>query len=246
MIFSHFVSKLLRLQVSDWHGVRPVIRVICGTDPEETAHRFMATFVTKDCLIKGLRFAAIRFLMTHVHTTWMLVAQPGVKRGSESWKHIVPICEATERLAKLERVFKACVRAVQIAPKDYQKFYRGIAADSIVFQAVLQKLTNLKQLDFTVSPTYISASINLRHIDAQPVFDLNQITTHGQLDLEKLKLVRCPSKACLYDRELFVKFQLEDAHDPPGWDGLLIATKDSKYRLITSLSCKICGKVLSR
>jgi len=240
MIFSHFVSGPLRLQVKDWHDGRPNI-IIYSSDTTVSVQRFLATFVTENCSIKGLYPAAIRFLMTYTRIMWMILTPIHVEPASHiraSRKQLKAARVAIEHLAMLEDVFKTHIRAVQVAPLTLS----WISYDdpsSVIFDlrktvliTTIQRLPNLQTLDYTLFPAPAKRVEN----HSQPLLDLGQMATYGHPAFQELKLVRCLNNLCSIRSALPVKFYLKDAHNGrvPGVLSIL-TTKDSARRVVTKL-----------
>lgn len=251
MIFSHFISGVLRLQIKDWHDGRPSI-IIYSSSTTALVQRFLATFVTKNCSIKGLHHAAMRFLMTHNHTVWMILTPIHVEPASHirtSRKQLKPARVAIEHLAMLEDVFKTHIRAVQVAPLtlswiSYDDPSRVIFdSRKTVLITTIQRLPNLKTLDYTMFP----APAKRPEHDSRLLLDLKHVATYGHLAFHELKLVKCHSNLCHTRSALPIRFQLEDAYDV-GVPGVLsvLTTKDSTRRVVTKVRCNRCGQVLSK
>jgi len=120
MIFSHFVSRPLRLEVTNWQDGRPDINVSsCFSAGRASTRRFLDAFVTEDRFIQGFCHTAIRFLMTHTYTVWVIRIPLHRDSSTGIWysePYMKVDLKAIEHLAMLEDVFKVHVHAIQVEP----------------------------------------------------------------------------------------------------------------------------------
>jgi len=107
----------------------------------------------------------------------------------------------------------------------------------------MRRFTSIKILDYNL----FTADVKRHGIAARTLRDLKQIATQGQLDIQKLKLVKCRNNICaiLDAHRLLVRFELEDDHDAAPQNAPSVVTQDAKRRLITKLRCRNCSRVMS-
>lgn len=251
MIFSYFVEGPIGLQVY-WRDGQPKVSV--RTASNLLILCFMTTFVSEDCLIKGLYHAAMRFLMTHPGTVWSIRAPCRVDSSSVIWDseaQMTCLRENIEDVAKLEDLFQVSVKAVKVdiytlePLLNHQWTEIEFDEDRTVLKVVLEGFTSIKTLDYTI----FVAPAKRRRLknNAQPRFDLKQAATQGHLAFQELKLVKCVKEPCYWSSERRVTFEIEDEHNAEVPNTLSVVTsKQSKRRLITKLRCKDCGQVLSK
>jgi hypothetical protein len=242
IIFSHFLTGPVRMEVKSWRNGRPSL-VGNGL----AVKRFLATFVETNCHIKGLYHAAIRFLMTYVHTVWKIWAPASLEYQAGIWtcpKPPKPTHEALEHFAMLQDVFEVQIRAVKIGPYAVYHDKSGVKfdLDRGALVTTIQRLPTLRTLDYSLFPAFTRGFES----DSQPTFDLSQMATGNRLHFRGLEFVRCHAETCWYNCELGVRFEFEDAHDSQGSNALSITTQDSKPRVITRLRCMTCLQVLSK